>query len=84
MERYNTIVITSIKPQYSSIEICPIKIGENFQLKLTGSMGDVMKENALKYRPYKTYHETFKKWKWLIYIFTKLGFFPLTFYKKYC
>jgi len=29
----------------TSIEICPIKIGENFQLKLTGSMGDVMKES---------------------------------------
>jgi ATP-dependent Lon protease len=29
----------------TSIEICPMKIGENFQLKLTGSMGDVMKES---------------------------------------
>jgi endopeptidase La len=29
----------------TSIEIYPIKIGENFQLKLTGSMGDVMKES---------------------------------------
>lgn len=29
----------------TSIEICPIKVGENFQLKLTGSMGDVMKES---------------------------------------
>ena len=29
----------------TSIEICPISIGENFQLKLTGSMGDVMKES---------------------------------------
>jgi ATP-dependent Lon protease len=29
----------------TSIEICPIKIGENFQLRLTGSMGDVMKES---------------------------------------
>ena len=29
----------------TSIEICPIKTGENFQLKLTGSMGDVMKES---------------------------------------
>ena len=29
----------------TSIEICPMQIGENFQLKLTGSMGDVMKES---------------------------------------
>jgi ATP-dependent Lon protease len=29
----------------TSIEICPMKIGEHFQLKLTGSMGDVMKES---------------------------------------
>lgn len=29
----------------TSIEICPIRVGENFQLKLTGSMGDVMKES---------------------------------------
>jgi ATP-dependent Lon protease len=27
------------------IEICPMKTGDNFQLKLTGSMGDVMKES---------------------------------------
>ena len=29
----------------TSIEICPIRIGENFQLKITGSMGDIMKES---------------------------------------
>lgn len=29
----------------TSIEICSIKTGDNFQLKLTGSMGDVMKES---------------------------------------
>ena len=28
------------------IEICPMKTGDNFQLKLTGSMGDVMKESV--------------------------------------
>jgi len=30
----------------TSIEICPIFIGQDFQLKLTGSMGDIMKESV--------------------------------------
>lgn len=33
---------------------------------------------------FKSYHDSFKKWKFLIYLGTKVGFFPVTFYNKYC
>jgi N-acetyl sugar amidotransferase len=33
---------------------------------------------------FESYHGDFKKWKWLIYIGVKLGYFPMTFYMKYC
>lgn len=33
-------------------------------------------------RPFKRYD--FKKWRIVFWLLTKMGFFPLTFYKKYC
>ena len=35
-------------------------------------------------KKFKSYHRDFKKWNFLIFLGVKLGFFPLTFYKKYC
>jgi N-acetyl sugar amidotransferase len=33
---------------------------------------------------FDSYHKTFKKYRWFLYIATKMGYFPMTFYKKYC
>ena len=32
---------------------------------------------------FRTYQKTFRRWRWLLWIATKLGFFPETFYRKY-
>lgn len=33
---------------------------------------------------FQTYQKTFYRWRWVVKIAVKLGFFPMTFYKKYC
>jgi len=35
-------------------------------------------------KKFKSYHKDFKRWKFLIFIGAKLGYFPMTFYTKYC
>jgi hypothetical protein len=43
----------------------------------------ILKSPKKTYKDFQTYHSMFKKWKWLFWILTKLGFLPYTFYKKY-
>ena len=33
---------------------------------------------------FESYHKTFKKYRYLIWLGVKLGYFPRTFYTKYC
>jgi len=48
------------------------------------SMNEIMTYPITDRKRFKSYHDDFKKWKFLIFIGTKLGAFPITFYKKYC
>ena len=48
------------------------------------SIDEIMSYPITNRKKFKSYHGDFKKWKILIMIGTKLGYFPATFYEKYC
>jgi len=48
------------------------------------SIQEIMSYPITDRKKFKSYHGDFKKWKFLIWIGTKLGYFPTTFYRKYC
>lgn len=48
------------------------------------SIDEIMSYPITDRKRFKSYHQSFKRWKLLIFIGAKLGYFPMTFYKKYC
>ena len=48
------------------------------------SINQIMSYPITNRKRFKSYHQDFKRWKFLIFIGAKLGYFPMTFYKKYC
>jgi len=57
---------------------------KRIEKELEVSIEEIMAYPITDRKRFKSYHGDFKKWKFLIFIGVKLGFFPLTFYKKYC
>jgi len=52
--------------------------------KLGVTINEIMSYPKASREGFESYHKTFKKYKWLIWIGVKLGYFPRTFYTKYC
>jgi len=48
------------------------------------SIDEIMTYPITDRKRFKSYHKSFRRWKFLIFIGAKLGYFPMTFYKKYC
>jgi N-acetyl sugar amidotransferase len=48
------------------------------------SVDEIMDYPITDRKQFKSYHDDFKRWSWLVLIGVKLGYFPMTFYKKYC
>jgi hypothetical protein len=42
-----------------------------------------MKMPRRYFSEFDTYHKSFRKYKWLLWVGLKLGLIPYTFYKKY-
>jgi len=57
---------------------------KRIEQELGVSIDEIMSYPIVDRNKFKSYHDDFKKWKFLIYIGAKLGYFPMTFYKKYC
>ena len=52
--------------------------------KLDVNIAKIMAAPVNNRQMFKSYSPIFKKYRWLFWVFVKLGYFPLTFYKKYC
>jgi hypothetical protein len=48
------------------------------------SIDEIMNYPITSRRRFKSYHNDFKRWRFLILMGVKSGYFPMTFYKKYC
>jgi len=46
-------------------------------------LAQIMNQPNKSYRDYDTYKPTFKRWRWLFYLMSKLDLVPKTFYLKY-
>ena len=57
---------------------------KRIEKELGVSINEIMSYPITDRKRFKSYHKDFKRWKFLILLGTKLGFFPVTFYKKYC
>jgi hypothetical protein len=57
---------------------------KNIEKELGVSIDEIMNYQITDRKKFSSYHGSFKKWKFIIYIGVKLGYFPMTFYKKYC
>lgn len=74
--------LTKIKEQP---QIDPKILGEVKQrLKLSDTtLQNIMKQPVKSHHDYKTYHPTFKRWRWFFWLASKLNLVPKTFYIKY-
>lgn len=52
--------------------------------KIGVSIEEIMKYPITSREGFESYHPMFKKYRWLFWIGVKLGYFPRTFYTKYC
>lgn len=48
------------------------------------TIDEIMKYPINDRKIFKSYHQDFKRWKFLIFLGAKFGYFPMTFYTKYC
>jgi hypothetical protein len=61
-----------------------LKKMKRIEKELGVSIDEIMTYPITDRKRFKSYHESFRRWKFLIKIGVNLGFFPMTFYKKYC